>query len=260
MTSLLERPLGAATGNGAERYRLPIVPGRRKPLLAVASALLVLASVAVFASLYSSADHRVPVLTVISTIQQGAPITAAQLGTAEVASSQGLSPIPVSSASSLSGKWATVTIPAGSLLTQGDVTSNRPLPGGTAVVGLALKDGQLPSNGVVPGDRVMIVQTLNAGTVLPATSGLGTSGVAGNLNGASSAGVLVAQARVFETATPPTSSSSGAAELVSVTVPSTLASTVATAAAASEVSVVLLPAGLADSGTGPGSGSASGSP
>ena len=190
-----------------------------------------------------------------------APITAAQLGTAEVASSPGLSPIPVSSASSLSGKWATVTIPAGSLLTHGDVTSNRPLSGGTAVVGLALKDGQLPSNGVVPGDRVMIVQTLTLGTCLSGDQWARDqrsrrqsqrSGIVGR--GPRGPG------RVFETATPPTSNSSGAAELVSVTVPSTLASTVATAAAASEVSVVLLPAGPADSGTGPGSGSVSGSP
>ncbi len=174
MTSLLERLPGASAANGQDHYRIPILPRTRKPVLAVASAVLVLTSVAVFANIYSSADHRVPVLTVTSTIQQGTRITAAQLGTVEVASSPGLSPIPVASASALSDKWAAVTIPAGSLLTPGDVTENRPLSSGTAVVGLALKDGQLPSNGVVTGDRVMIVQTLTLGSVLSGSSGVGT--------------------------------------------------------------------------------------
>jgi hypothetical protein len=229
--------------------------------MTVASALLVLASIAVFASIYSSADHRVPVLTVTSTIQQGQRITAGDLGTADVASSGRLSPIPVSNADELSGKWAAVTVPAGSLLTVGDVTSSRPLSSGSAVVGLALKDGQLPSTGVEPGDQVMIVQTLGAGSILPTAGSAGSAGPtggtgtdAGSDTGAtSSTGVLVAQATVFETATPSAATASGATELVSVEVPSTLAAAVATAAAAAQVSLVLLPATS-------GSGAASESP
>ena len=264
MTSLLERPSSAAASNGTGSYRLPGVPQGRRPLLSVASALLVLASAAIFASIYTSADHRVPVLMVTSTIHQGQRITAADLGTTELASSGRLSPIPVSSASELSGTWAAVTIPAGSLLARGDVSSSRPLSSGSAVVGLALKDGQLPSNGVEPGDQVMIVQTLAAGSVLPAgadSSGTGATGATSDgddFGSVSSAGVLVAQATVFDTATPSASTSSGATELVSVEVPPTLAAAVATAAAASQISLVLLPAGLAGSGSNSASDSASG--
>jgi hypothetical protein len=283
MTSLLDRPTPAAgSNNGTGGYRLPVVPRGRRPLLTLASALLVLASAAIFASIYTSADHRVPVLVVTSTIHQGQRITAADLGTADVASSGGLSPIPVSSASELSGTWAAVTIPAGSLLSRGDVTSSRPLATGSAVVGLALKDGQLPAAGVEPGDQVMIVQTLAAGSVLPAggdSDDSGATGTSGGTGGAdadgdgfgsvSSAGVLVGRATVFETAAPSASTSSGATELVSVEVPSTLAAAVATASAASQVSLVLLPDRPAGSGsaaaagsgsTASGSGSGAGSP
>jgi hypothetical protein len=262
MTSLLDRqsvPASAANAdaktNGRGGYRIPVAARGRRPLMTVGSALLVLVSIAVFSTVYSSADHRVPVLTVTSTIQQGQRITSHDLGTAEVASSGGLSPVPVASASELSGKWAAVTIPAGSLLTLGDVTSNRPLAGGSAVVGLALKDGQLPSIGVEPGDQVMIVQTLGAGSVLPVTDVSGGSDTQSStaISGTTATGVLVAQASVFETATPTTSTASGAAELVSVVVPSTLAAAVATAAAASQVSVVLLPAGSNPSDAASGS-------
>jgi hypothetical protein len=202
---------------------------------------------------------------VTRTIEQGHHITASDLGSVGVSTSGGVTPVPVADASELSGKWAAETIPAGSLLTLGDVTSARPLPVGTAVVGLALKDGQMPSGGVLPGDQVMMVQTPGAGAVLPyAGSADSSSGTAdgGDANGAdATSGVLVAQATVFDVATP-SASSSGTAELVSVEVPSTLAASVATASAADQVSVVLLPAGPADTassafsngtGTGPGS-------
>jgi hypothetical protein len=220
----------------------------------VASALLVLASIAIFAGIYSSADHRVPVLTVVTTIHQGQPITGNDLGTASVATSANLAPIPVSSAAALSGTWAAVTLPAGSLLTLADVTTKHPLPIGSAVVGVSLKDGQLPSGGVEPGDLVMIVQTPAAGAVLPvAGSGAGINDGPSATADAPETGVLVAQATVFGTAAPSPSSASGAAELVSVEVPSTEAAAVAAAAASAQVTLVLLPAVSAGAGTTSGS-------
>ena len=238
MTSLLDRT--ATDDRSVPRrgeYRLPVATRGRRPLVTVASALLVVASVAVFASIYSSTDRRAPVLVVTTTILQGQRITGSDLGTVYVAASGGLSVIPVASASELSGTWATVTIPSGSLISLRDVTSSRPLAGGNAVVGLSLKDGQLPADGVQPGNRVMIVQTPGAGSVLPSPA---TS--AGSSSGTTSAsGVLVAQATVFEATVPSPSSGSGAAELVSVEVPATLAAAVASASSASEVSLVLLP-------------------
>lgn len=255
MTSLLERPADArSSSRGKGQYQLPIVPRSRRPLVTAASVLLVLASTAIFAGVYSSADHRVPVLTVVTTIHQGQPITGNALGTADVATSANLAPIPASGEAALSGTWAAVTLPAGSLLTLADVTTKRPLPIGSAVVGVSLKDGQLPSGGVEPGDLVMIIQTPAAGAVLPVSgSATGASDGSGATADMPGTGVLVAQATVFATAAPSPSSASGAAELVSVEVPSTEAAAVATAAASAQVTLVLLPT----VSTGPGTTSGS---
>jgi hypothetical protein len=109
VTSLLDRtPTPERSANGHGQYRLPVRARERRPLVTVACALLVLASIAIFASVYSSADHRVPVLVVTSTIRQGQRITGGHLGTVEVAASGGLSVIPVASASELSGTWPAV--------------------------------------------------------------------------------------------------------------------------------------------------------
>ncbi len=115
--------------------------------MAVLSALLVFVSIAAFTTVYASANHQQTVLIVTRTIEQGQPIVAQDLGQTSAAISGGVVPIPVSDASELSGRRAAVTIPSGSLLTVGDTTSGQPIPSGFAVVGMALKPGQLPSVG-----------------------------------------------------------------------------------------------------------------
>ncbi len=199
--------------------------------------MIVFASIAGFAELYSSANHQVSVLVVTDTIEQGQRISGSDLGSTSASISGGVVPVPVADASELSGERAAVTIPAGSLLTAGDLTDSEPIPTGDAVVGLALKAGQLPASGVNPGDQVMIVQTADPGSSLsiPTTSG-GDSG-----DGGSSTGVLVPQSSVFDVEAPPADSSSDVSQLVSVEVPSTEAAAVTTAANADQVSLVLLP-------------------
>jgi hypothetical protein len=207
--------------------------------MAVASAAVVFASVAVFASVYSAADRQTPVLIAATTIVQGQPITGSVLGQASVSISGPVTPIPAADASELSGKRAAVTIPAGSLLTMSDVTGAQPIAAGDAVVGLALKSGQLPSSGVKPGDQVMIVQTASPGSPLATGPSAGSPS---DTSGAAT-GVLVPQASVFDVQAPPVNSSGSISELVSIEVSSTFAAAVATTAAADQVSLVLLPAG-----------------
>ncbi len=257
MTTLLDRSSTVRQRTeGRSEPRLPVVARGRRPLVAVASTALVLASVAIFATVYSSADKRVPVLVVTTTIHQGQRITGSDLGTVDVAASGGLSMVPVAEASELSGTWAASTIPAGSLINRSDVTTSRPLAGGTAVVGLALKEGQLPAGGVEPGDRVMIVATPAAGSLVPVEGA--NNGTDPNTSSGSTLnnGVLVPEATVFQVEVPSSSSASGAVELVSVAVPSTVAAGVASASASSQVSLVL----LANNGSTPSTSSASGAP
>jgi hypothetical protein len=216
--------------------------------LAVVSALVVFASIAVFATLYSSADRQTAVLIAAQTIQKGQRFSGSMLGQASVAVSGGLTPIPVSEAAVLAGKRAAVTVPAGSLLTSADVTAAAQVAPGYAVVGISLKVGQLPAGGLATGDQVMIVQTAGPGAALAAPSGEGAGGAGGDA--AASTGVLVPQASVFDVEQPPSDSSSDVAQLVSVEVSSTLAAAVSTAAAADQATLVLLPDGSGTDGTG----------
>ena len=247
MTSLMEgKPREAPTrGESKTEFRLPVTSRSRRPLVAIVSALLVFTSIAVFASVYSSANHQTPSLIVVQTIQEGQRISGTDLGQASVAISAGVSPIPVASAALLAGKRAAVTIPAGSLLTLADVAGSAPIAAGEAVVGMALKDGEYPSAGVESGDQVMIVQSASPGAPATATAtDTGSGSGSGSQDGGGSAtGVLVPQATVFDVGPPSANSSNGASLLVSVEVSTTLAAEVSTAASAGEVSLVLLPQG-----------------
>jgi hypothetical protein len=264
VTSLLDRnalATGDAGGTKSERG-LPTAPRTRKPLMIAGSAAVVFVSIAAFATIYSSSNHQSSVLVVTRTIQQGQQITGRDLGQSNVAISGGVTPILVADAPELAGKRAAVTIPAGSLLVAGDLTGSGQIASGDAVVGLALKDGELPSGGVETGERVMIVQTAGpGGSVASGSSSSSISSISsGQFSGTGgvATGVLVPQATVFGTAAPSVNSTNGATQLVSVEVSATLAAEVSTAAAADQVSLALLPSdsagGATATGTTPDSG------
>ncbi|MGB7050681.1 MAG: SAF domain-containing protein [Acidimicrobiales bacterium] len=271
MTTLLDRPnghrpFGRTNGIDTVGFRLPVNPRRRRPVLAALSAVAVFASVGLFAHLYSSANHQTPVLVVTHTIQEGQELTATDLGQTPVATGSGVVTIPVGDAPEVLGKVASVTVMSGSLLTPGDVSSVPPITAGYAVVGLALKQGQLPAAGLGPGDEVMVIETGAPGSPLgsfigpssPSSSADGSSPVTGSpdegasAEGASSSGsssdgggdasgVLVPDALVFNTASPGAQSSDDATELVSLELADSVAPAVSTAAAAGQVSLVLVP-------------------
>jgi hypothetical protein len=270
------RPWRTRGGPAPEAIRPPTGGRDRRALVAVASLVVICASVATFASLYSSAGRKTSVIVVQQALVQGQPITAAQLGRAEISVSSDVAVVPVTEVAVVLGKRAATAVPAGSLLTLGDLTSAPTLVAGSAVVGLALKDGQYPKSGLDPGELVMVVQTATPGSPLSApvngsptgssgtgSSGTGTSGTgtssSGTVNASSGAisgigatvlagsgtGVLVAKARVFAISPPSANASGGFALLVSIEVTSAIAPDVATAASAGQVSLVLLAQGAA---------------
>lgn len=250
---------------GPDAIRPPTGGRDRRALVAVASLVVICASVAAFAGLYSSAGHKTAVIVVQQALVQGQPITAAQLGRADVSVSSGVAFIAVADASTVLGKRAAAAVPAGSLLTPGDLTSAPTVAAGSAVVGLALKDGQFPASGLVPGEQVMVVQTATPGSPLSApvnstpTTSSGTEaspraapGVVATVPSGSGSGVLEAQATVFSTSAPSADASGGSALLVAVEVTSAIAPDVATAASAGQVSLVLLAQGTSNAPAGRG--------
>jgi hypothetical protein len=248
----------------AERPRsglpTPAAPrGSRRTLVALASAGLVCLSVAAFVSLYASARHTTPVLVAARTIPQGQVVAAADLRAADVAVPGGVGVVPAAGAQAVVGRRSVVTVPVGALLSPSDLATGPGLPSGQAVVGVALKDGEFPPAGVAPGRQVMVVETNGTAGVpsVPAPSAVAASGgdLAATVPGMQPVVTLVPTATVTTTAAPQ-GTSGGSTLLVGLAVPLAAAGPVAVAAAAGQVSLVLLPAGAAPSA--PASGGSGG--
>jgi SAF domain len=251
MSSILDRSNGSSRVAGARRRktelqgrgpnpsseRLPKPNKVRRPVMALASTVLVFASIAIFAGLYANAGHRVPVVAVVQPVNQGQQISSSDLGQVEASISGSVHPIPYSAVGSVVGKQAAVALVPGSILTAGDVSSASRLPAGDAIVGIALKPGQLPSAGVVPGEQVMVIQTGLPGSPAPAFSSSTQS---------NTVGVLVPRADVYDVA-PPSAASGQSTQLVSVEVAEQLAPAVSVAAAAGQVSIVVIAPGSSGS-------------
>jgi hypothetical protein len=254
MTTVLGQspiPAGAKGPVAPSNSRLPVRPTIRRPILAAGSLLVVIASIAIFVSIYSRATHQVEVLEIVRPVARGQMITAADLGSTGVTSESGLPVVPIGRATMVVGQTAAVPLASGTVLVASELSTEQPVTPGDAVVGIALKDGQLPAQGLQPGDAVMVVQTDAPGTAVTAATGSSTGATSspsgsqtpGSESGESSTGVLVPQARVRDVEQPSAASSGSETELVSVEVSQTLAPDVTVAAAADQISLVLLPQG-----------------
>lgn len=165
---------GAADRPGARPMRpAPLLAPprrRRRPALIAVGLVLAATGGAVAATTVLAAGHRVAVVAVARDVPAGTRITAADLGVARVAADPALRPVPEERRLGLLGQVAAVDLRPGTLLTADMVTSTA-IPGaGQAVVGVALKAGQLPARPLMPGDRVLVVTTSGPSTPTSAAS------------------------------------------------------------------------------------------
>jgi hypothetical protein len=260
MSSMLDRSNGssrtASSRNGrdeprgrganASSERLPKPNKVRRPVMALMSTVLIFASIAIFADLYTNAGHRVPIVAVVQPVHQGQQISSSDLGEVEASISGSVHPIPYSDVGSVVGREAAVALVPGSILTTGDVSNATRIPAGDAIVGVALKPGQLPSTGVVPGQQVMVVQTGPPGSPVPAFPSSSSSS-SSTSSQPSSVGVLVPRAEVYDVASPGSTSGDASTQLVSIQLSENLAPAVSVAAAAGEVSIIVIPPGSSGS-------------
>ncbi len=150
---------------------LRIAPQRRRRTTQVAASLLLVAVCsALFAVAYSSAAHKESVLALTAPVDQGTPILGSDLKAVGAALAPGISAIPSADASQVINRRATVALEPGSLLVSADIASGAAPPEGDALVGLALKAGQLPAAGVSAGELVDVVLTGAAGAPDTATA------------------------------------------------------------------------------------------
>lgn len=216
---------------------------RRRPALAAGSLALVALCVAVFTTLYLHAGRQVEVIALSGPVAQGATIDASDLTAVRVSLSPGIDPVPVASASEVVGKRAAVALVPGTLLTPADLTVSSGVPSGDALVGVDLRNGLMPAEGLVPGDTVDVVLTAP-----PGSPDSDTAAVTVPAHGRTSAtapaavsfgiGSVLATDAVVEDVSVPSDGSSPGEVVVSLVLPVDIAPVVANASAAGQAALV----------------------
>jgi SAF domain len=215
----------ADDGRGPRPLRVAPARRQRRPAIVLVGLLLILVGAAVTAQLFLQVGGRTAVLAVARPVTAGHPITGQDLTEVRISVDPALRAVPASERSRVVGQVATVDLLPRSLLTR-EALATASIPGaGQAIVGVALKAGQMPS-ALKAGDHVMLVLTP------PAGSG-GTAAAAGPTGR-----VLVEDAEVFDLRQAETDQ----ATVASVVVARGEAADVARAQATGQVSLVLVAA------------------
>jgi hypothetical protein len=174
----------------------------------------------------SSYAHRDRVLVISQNVAVGQVITVDDLAGADLTLDPRVSAFTVAQQGEVIGKVALVALARGTLVNPSQVGASPLLTAGQVLVPLQLKPGQMPSIGVAPGQQVLLVATpVDASPGVPA-------GVP--------ADPIVAT--VAESGEPDPAT---AVTVVDVRVPQDVGATLARMAAGGNVTVVVLPAGVA---------------
>jgi hypothetical protein len=219
--------LGGATG----QQRLPVPPRERKPALAALAVLLILCGALASAYLVTASGQRVSAIQVDQPVAAGQQIPPGALQEVQIGNT-GIGYISWSERSKVVEAYAAVPLVPGSLLTNGMLSTSNSATEGRVIVGLSLKNGQLPASGLRTGDHVSLysvggsTSSIKPGTVLSDDAIVSYAGGNGGQGNQSS------------------SSSSSDGSSVSVAIPPDQAPLVTQAASAGAVAVALLPAGV----------------
>jgi hypothetical protein len=210
--------------------RLPAARRERKPVLAACALLLIIGGALAAGLLVVQSGKRVTAIEITQPVGTGQRIPAGAMQPVQVASGTGLDYVPWAEASQVARFYAATTIPPGTLLTSAMVARASGVVTGQDVLGLALKDGQLPAQ-LKAGDHVGIYAVSGQ-----ASGDAGCPGTGGD--------ALTGDAVVVSVLTPGNGSlagSPGGTTDVTVAVSPADAGAVACDAAAGNVAVVVLP-------------------
>jgi hypothetical protein len=130
----------------------------RRGRLGIAVALMAVFALTAVA-LFGYVSHTQPYLALARDVPVGAQLTAADLVTVHLNPAPELKAVPTSRTNTVVGKYASVALLSGMLLTDVALV-DKPFPApGEQVVGLSLKPGQMPSTPLRPGAPVLLVAT-----------------------------------------------------------------------------------------------------
>lgn len=152
----------AATGSRAP-VRAPAAlpasrPRRRPAMIGAAIALIVVGGLATW-WLVAAQSSTSRIFVVAHEVAAGEQLTADDVRVATVSLDAGLTPIAADTPEKVVGSYATVRLLPGTTLTAGSISSTRPTPQGSSLVGVSLAPGQLPGTGLQSGDVVDVVAT-----------------------------------------------------------------------------------------------------
>ena len=220
--------------------RLPSAPRERRPALAALAVLLIIGGALGAGFLVVQSGKRVAAIEISQQIGAGQQLPLSAMQQVQIAARSGLAYVPWAEASQVARYFAVSTIPPGTLLTRAMVATTGTSVAGRAVLGLSLKDGQLP-HGLQDGDHVDLYQVSDAQETCPGGPG----------------GTLAADAVVLAIGAPSATSGSTAIADVEVALNPSDAGPVACNAANGIVGIAILPnegRGAAAAGAGTGSG------
>lgn len=150
--------------------RLPSAPRERKPALAALAVVLIVGGGLVAALLVIKAGNKVGAIEITRPVGQGQQIPSSAMREVQVTSGSGLNYVPWNQASQVARAYAAFQIAPNTLLTPQMTTSGSNLAAGKEVLGLALKDGQLPS-GLQVGNHVDVYEVSASGQSCPGRPG-----------------------------------------------------------------------------------------
>jgi hypothetical protein len=157
--------------------RLPTAPRERKPVLAALAVLLILGGALGAGYLVTKSSKQVQAIEITRQIGAGQRIPLSAMQQVQVPAGTQVGYVAWVYASRVTRYYAAVTIPPGTLLNKSMVATTNRSTAGRAIIGLALKDGQLP-RGLQAGDHVDIFFVQNSTQIngCPGTPGSLLSG------------------------------------------------------------------------------------
>ena len=221
--------------------RMPSAPRERKPALAALAVLLVALGAVAAGYLVINAGHRVGAVEITQQVGQGQRIPASAIKEVEIASNSGINYVAWQYANRVAGVYASVQIPAGTLLTSAMTTATNNLAAGKVQVGLSLKPGQAPADLLI--GQAVEAFGVGTGSGCGAAGGgaggtSGGNGGSGNGNGAGP-GVPITTGVIASVVG--STASNGSTAAVTLAVPDADAGVLACYASAGDVAIALTP-------------------
>ena len=219
--------------------RMPSAPRERKPALAAVAILLVALGAASAGYLVLNAGHRVGAVEITQPVGQGQQIPASAIKEVQINSDTDVSYVAWQYASRVTGVFAAVQIPAGTLLTPKMTVATSNLTAGKVEVGLSLKPGQAPTN-------LLIGQTVRAfpvgtgsGCASGGNGGGGANGTGGGTGATATPGEPITTGTIVSVTG--NTATNGSTAAVTLAVPETDAGVLACYASAQDVAIALTP-------------------